>query len=77
MRITGILVGLSLLLGFVDQASAQSASGTFVETYPVTTTQTVNGTVTCVLTTATVVTCTFSQALQPNASISITIPSGL
>lgn len=75
MKLFAILTALALL---ATTAVAQTAGGTFTETYPVTTTTTVNGTVSCTLSsTSTVLTCTFSQAVQPNATITISIPSGL
>ena len=67
-----------LLLALASPAAAQTATGTFSATIPVTTTTTVNGTVTCVLSsTGTVLTCTFSQAIPANASVTLALPSGL
>ena len=71
-----ILIALSLLLA--GPAAAQTATGTFTALVPVTTTTTVNGTVSCVLSsTGLVLTCTFSQAIPATASVTLTLPSGL
>ena len=78
-----ILIAVPMvLLAAIVAAQAQTAPGTFTETYTTTVTtttpNTVTGTVSCALSsTGTVLTCTFSQALQPNATVQITIPSGL
>lgn len=72
------LIALSLLLASAVIAVAQTATGTFVASVPVTTTTTINGTVSCNLSvTGTVLTCTFSQAIPANAAVTLTLPSGL
>jgi len=78
MKTLPFVIGIIFATAFPALAQAVTAPGTFTETYPVTTTTTVNGTVSCVLdTTSTILTCTFSQTVQPNATITISIPSGL
>lgn len=72
------ILGLTALLLSAMTAVAQTASGTFVAQVPVTTTTTVNGTVSCTLSaTGLVLTCSFSQAIPANATVTLTLPSGL